>query len=90
MPAPARIELLVRRRFVVLPGATARALAGNAWELSLPLSAVQPLVRDATEPEAWDGAIFLLDGRETEPAVGCGTGGSGVTRESVKVTVWVP
>jgi hypothetical protein len=84
MTDPARIELLVRRRFVAVPGAVAHPLAGNAWELHLPLASVQRLVKDATRPEVWDGAIFLLDGRETEPAVG-----SGVTHDSVKVTVWL-
>lgn len=77
------IELLVRGRFVALPGAIATKLAANAWEIAVPISpAVQRWVRDAQNPEAWDGQIFALDGRETEPAVGAGG-----TRDEVKVTV---
>jgi len=80
-----KIELLHRNRFVALPDATASKVAANAWTLTIPLTdAVRRLVSRADDPEAWDGAVFLLDGRETEPAVGSGGG-----PERITVTVLV-
>jgi hypothetical protein len=76
------VALLVRGRFVPLD-AEAVHIAANAWEIRIPATpAVERLVRRAADPVAWDGAIFALDGRETEPAVG-----SGIVPGGVKVSV---
>ena len=75
-----RIELLHRRRWVALADASARNVAANAWTLTIPLTdAVRKLVPRADDPEAWDGAVFQLDGKEAEPAVGSGVGPTGIT-----------
>lgn len=80
MSAMPTIELLHRDRPVLLPSATASQVAANAWTLTIPLDdAVRRLVPRAGDPEAWDGAVFLLDGRQTEPAVGSGAGPTRIT-----------
>ncbi|MEQ1508734.1 MAG: hypothetical protein ABMB14_41285, partial [Myxococcota bacterium] len=67
------IELLHRNRFVAVPGAAARKVAANVWTLQIPVTdAIRRLVPRADDPEAWDGAVFSLDGKETDPAVGSG------------------
>jgi hypothetical protein len=74
------VELLHRNRFVPLEGATATPIAANAWTVRIPLTeAIRRLVRRADDPEAWDGAVFALDGQETAPAVGSGGGPAGIT-----------
>lgn len=74
------IEILHRRRFVALPEATASRISANAWSIRIPLTpAVRRIVRDAERPEAWDGAIFALDGEEAQPAVGTGGDDRAVT-----------
>lgn len=79
------IELLHRGRFHPIDDATARSLASNAWEIRLPLaSPAHRLARRAPTPEAWDGAIFALDGAQTEPATG-----SGLDRGALYLTVLI-
>ena len=42
---------------------TAARITANAWSLTVPLTdAVRRLVPRADDPEAWDGAVFALDG----------------------------
>lgn len=78
------IEVLVRGRFVELPEARARAVAGNAWEIDIPdVGTLKRKTRRGDRPEDWDGAVFLVDGRETEPGIGSGGRGGTVT-----VSVW--
>ncbi|HHO54648.1 MAG TPA: hypothetical protein ENK18_28170 [Deltaproteobacteria bacterium] len=79
------IELLHRGRFFPVEDASARALSSNAWELRLPItSAVHARTRRRPDPEDWDGAIFALQGAQTEPAVG-----SGRDRGAIYLTVLV-
>jgi len=71
--AQPRIEVLHRRRAEPLTGASARKIAGNAWEIRIPKdeSLHQRLRRPAT-PEGWDEAVILLDDRESQPVLGSG------------------
>lgn len=65
---------------MALPGASAVRVAANAWNVTIPLTdAVRKLVPRADDPAAWDGAVFALDGREAEPAIGSGSGPAGIT-----------
>lgn len=72
------VGLLVRGRFVALPGAAARAIAGNAWEIRVPRSpeAERLLGRGLAK---LDGAVLLIDGQQTEPALISGEGPEHVT-----------
>ncbi len=73
------IEILHRGRFHPVPDATARVVALNAVEIALPrASRVHALCRRQPTAEAWDGAVFAVDGVEAEPAVGSGEDASGV------------
>lgn len=64
------LHLLVRSHFVDLPEASAERIADNAWTIAIPLTdAVTRRARRRPEPEAWEGAIFLIDDAETQPAV---------------------
>lgn len=78
------IELLVRGRFVTLPTATATALSSNSWTVRVPdpLS-LRKRTRRGEATEDWDGAVFCIDGVETEPGLGSGGG-----RDHVLVSVW--
>ena len=79
------VEVLARGRFQAVPDATVRAVGPNAFEIRLPVgSPIHARCRRRPEPEAWDGAIFSLDGVETEPAVG-----SGADAGAVQVTVLI-
>lgn len=79
------IELLVRGRFVDLPGATATPVAGNGWSIRIPdPGSSSRRTRRGPALEDWDGAVFALDGEETQPGVGTGGGA-----DHVLVTVWV-
>ena len=81
----ATVEVVHRNRFVAIPGATAKEIRGDAWEIRIPaLDPIHGKTRRKPTPEGWDGAVFAIDGRETAPAVGSGT-----ERDGVVVTVWV-
>ncbi len=73
------IELLHRNRFLPLDDATARQLAANVWEIRIPRGdGVHHRTRRAPQLEAWDGAVFALDGVQTEPATGSGEDASAI------------
>jgi hypothetical protein len=79
------VELLVRGRFVPLPGATVERVAGNAFTVRIPdPDALRRRTRRGANPEDWDGAVFSLDEVETEPGLG-----SGLDRGAVLVSVWI-
>lgn len=79
------VELLVRNRFFSLPGVVATQLAANAWELAIPRTDdVRKLSKRGDDPEAWDEAIFSIDGVQSEPAIG-----SGFDATTIRVTVLV-
>lgn len=73
------VEVVHRNRFVPIPGATAVRIADNAWQIRLPVGdAIHNTVRRKPTPEAWDDAVFAIDGAETEPAMGSGIDGKHV------------
>jgi hypothetical protein len=77
------IEVRVRGRFWPIPGATARQIAGNAWEISVPrTSECQRLL--GNDLGRLDGAVLGLDGKETEAAVINAEG-----PEGVRATAWI-
>jgi len=79
------VSVLGKGRFEKLSDVQITAVGPNAWELDIGLAGMDPKrVRRGPNPEDWDGAIFLLDDRETEPALG-----SGQAKGRVKVTVFV-
>lgn len=65
----------VRGRFEVLADASVIPIAGNAYQIRIPFDeALLRRVRRGATAESWDDAVFLIDGRESEPAVGSGEG----------------
>lgn len=79
------ISVLVRGRFVDLPGAVATPIAGNGWQVRIPDPAsLSRRTRRGGAVEDWDGAVLLIDEQETQPAVGSGGG-----KDHVVVTVWI-
>lgn len=76
------LELLDRNRVRPMPPATVRALASNAWEIRVPRGAE---AERAFGPglRKLDGAVFLVDGVQTEPALI-----SAESPEAVTVSAW--
>ena len=80
-----KVELLVRGRFETLEAAKTKSVGPNVWELEIPHD--DPGLKRARmgrRAEDWDGAVFAIDGVESEPAVG-----SGDSERSVRVTVYL-
>lgn len=79
------VQVLHRNRFQPVDGAQAVAMAGNAWEIRIPVDhPIHRRVRREPEPTAWDGAIFLLGDEETEPALG-----SAIRKGNVCIAAWI-
>lgn len=79
------VELFHRGRFHPLPGATSRKVGPNAYEVRIPRTDESKKVsRREHTAEAWDDAVFAIDGVQTEPGLG-----SGETDAYVAVTVLV-
>jgi hypothetical protein len=76
------LELLDRNRVRPLPGAAVRPLASNAWEIRIPRT---PDAERVFGPglRKLDGAVFLVDGVQTEPALI-----SAETADAVLVSAW--
>ena len=82
MPA---LALVVRGRFQAVPSLVATRVAANVWSIRVPKTdPIHRAARRAPTAEAWDGAIFSIDGVEAEPAVG-----SGEDADAVVVTALV-
>ena len=65
------IAIFHRGRFRPLPGATARHIAANAWEVHIPHSdKTERLASGKWGLTAFDGATLLLGDDETEQVVG--------------------
>lgn len=65
--------MLVRNHFHPLPDATATPIAANAWEIRVPTEGAScKTARRGTRAEDWDGAVFLIDDQQAEPALGSG------------------
>ncbi len=78
------VQILVKGRFWPIPGAKIREIAPNAVEITIPLSPdLKKRTRRGEQAEDWDGAVFLVDDEESEPAVG-----SGQKNGSVMVTAF--
>ena len=77
------IELLHKGRFHVLNGATAKALASNAWAVSIPIDELSKLLRTAITLSSLDDAILVVDDIETSNTIGHQKGKSRLT-----VTTW--
>jgi len=78
------VQLLIRNRFHPVRGATARPVAGNAWEIRIPADdPVLSRARRTSDPTTWDDAVFLVDDLETDGAVG-----SAHERGWIVVTAW--
>lgn len=79
------VEVVHRNRFLPLPDADATEVAGGAWSVRIPTdSTAHRTTRRAPTAEGWDGAIFSINGIETQPAVG-----SAETRTHVVVTALI-
>ena len=67
------VEVLHRNRFQAIAGATVERISSNAWTVRIPVDdPIHRKVRRQPTPEGWDGAVFFVDGLETEPALGSG------------------
>lgn len=78
------IEVLHRNRFRPVPDASVEAISGNAWTVRIPTdSRIHTEIKRSPTPEGWDGAVFFIDGKETEPSLG-----SGVRRGFVEISAY--
>lgn len=77
------IEVRQRGKVLPIPGASARALASNAWEITIPRT---PDTQRLFGPDLrrLDGAVLVLDGQESEPALISAEGA-----DMVRVSAWV-
>lgn len=77
------ILVLVRNKFVEVPGALARHITANVWEVRLDRDeATRRLLRRDITVDGFDDAVFLVGGVESIQAMG-----SSETPEAVVVTV---
>ena len=71
----ADVQVLVKGRFWPISGAKTKDIAPNAVQITIPVSAeLKKRTRRGDRAEDWDGAVFLVDDEESEPAVGSGEG----------------
>lgn len=68
------IEALVRGRYHALPGATARRVGGNAWEVRIPRTPEAARLLRGWSVEALDGIGIALDGQDAVQVIGSGGG----------------
>lgn len=74
------IAVLVKGRFETLPDASARSIGANAYAIEVPITPERTKrVRRGGKAEDWDGAVFLLDDEESQPAMGSAEGPNSVT-----------
>jgi hypothetical protein len=67
------VEVLHAGRFQVLESAVVETISSNAWTVKIPVNdPVHRRLRRQPTPEGWDGAVFFIDGVETEPSLGSG------------------
>ena len=78
------LQILVKSSFRPISGVDVRALTTNSWTLRFDRNAQYPKFFRGDLERLLDGAIFLIDDVESEPAVM-----SAVDGRSVTVTVWV-
>ncbi len=65
--------MLVRNRYVPIPGAVARRGVANTWEVRIPRTAevARALRVPTVSLEAFDGAEFSVEGVASTQAIGC-------------------
>lgn len=79
------LTVVVRGRFQPLD-VPLRRDGPNVWTVLLPKShPVHAAARRAPTLDGWDGAIFALDGREADPAIG-----SAETAATLELTLLAP
>ncbi|MFT6162883.1 MAG: hypothetical protein ACJAZO_000723 [Myxococcota bacterium] len=70
----AKLEVVHRNRFLLMPDATVVEIGGGAWEIRIPIaSPIHASTKRSATPEGWDEAIFSIDGAETQPGMGSGS-----------------
>ncbi|MEZ4322270.1 MAG: hypothetical protein R3F61_32655 [Myxococcota bacterium] len=78
------VAVLVKGRYETLAGARTKSVGPNVLEIEIPMTPeIMKRTRRGGQAEDWDGAMFLVNDVEAEPAVG-----SGETPTSVRVTVF--
>lgn len=78
------VEVLHNGSFRPIEGATFEEISSNAWTVSIPVhDPIHGRVRRRPTAEGWDGAVFFIDGVETEPALG-----SGLKRGQIKISAY--
>ena len=78
------LQILVKSSFRPISGAQVASLTPNSWTLQFERQAKYPKFFRGDLEKLLDGAVFLIDDVESEPAVM-----SAVNGQSVTVTVWV-
>ena len=65
------VEILHRGSFRLLPGVAAKRICANAWEVVIPKDdTMKKLLRGKLKLEDFDEAVLLIDGVESQYAVG--------------------
>ena len=79
------VSVLHRGRFYEIEGARVAQIAANVWEIAIDVGdPIHKRVRRAPTAEGWDQAVFLIDGKESEPAVG-----SAENKREIRVSAFV-
>lgn len=79
------VEVLHRRRFYVIDEPRLTKVSTNSWSLDLPKDhVIHQRVRRKPTLEGWDGAVFSLNGEESEPCVATGEG-----RDTISLLIYV-
>ncbi|MCO4746114.1 MAG: hypothetical protein KC912_15060 [Proteobacteria bacterium] len=74
------VEVLHAGRFQVCEAAVVETISSNAWTVKIPVNdPIHRRLRRKPTPEGWDGAVFFIDGVETEPGLGSGLANGFVT-----------
>lgn len=79
------IEVRIRGRYHPLPGATARRVGANAWQVRIPRTPEAERLLRRWEVEALDGLVLALDGEDAIQVIGSDAG-----REELVATVLLP
>ena len=79
------ISVLFRGRFFEIPAARVEKVGANVWEIAIDVGdPIHKRVRREPTAEGWDEAVFLIEDKESEPAVG-----SGENKREVRVSAIV-
>ena len=78
------LQILHRSHFRPLKGATARQIAGNCWEVTIPLADNRRWL-PGTQARDYDDAVLLVDDEESVQVMG-----TREHRDAIVVTVVLP